>query len=533
MPVLKAGESPPDDYYAQILKSLVSTVVDQYDDILAKKEKEVALAILSLRSEPLRLLARIATRTRTPVRLDSLSYREVRDQEKALSELTRAGLITVNGNAELDGLLTLLTVQELKHKFPQSSKAKTKPRLLESIQEHYGAKEICDLVAESPGWVHLSSERELALFKCLFFGNPYQDLSEFVVRDLGITQFENYTLNKKDRFFNTRAMLDRFLELHEFAELIHEHGLELTAEIAKSLLDSLNQAETDRLLERRRCRILNTLGRQLERLNENDLALTSYRCSTSHPSRERTMRIHAKQKQPRKVESLREEILKNPYSLKEQLFATNFGRKRSGTANIPMVERQTPASTDQRIEEFAVAQLSQEGSVALHLENVLPNALFGLTYWEWIFAPVRGAFTHPFQIAPLDIYWPEFFDVRRQLQPDPLQEPELLKEHIKTIAIRKRNINNAFVSWSKITTDLLTSILDSFPIDQLISLLQVFSTDIRQFQSGFPDLTVIDGNGSIQFVEVKGPGDQVRPNQRLWLEQMVARGIPTSVLKYR
>ncbi|MCE2426269.1 MAG: VRR-NUC domain-containing protein, partial [Pseudomonadales bacterium] len=51
--------------------------------------------------------------------------------------------------------------------------------------------------------------------------------------------------------------------------------------------------------------------------------------------------------------------------------------------------------------------------------------------------------------------------------------------------------------------------------------------------SGFPDLTVVYGPGHYEFVEVKGPGDQLQIHQRLWIEALERRRLPVRVLRYR
>ena len=47
---------------------------------------------------------------------------------------------------------------------------------------------------------------------------------------------------------------------------------------------------------------------------------------------------------------------------------------------------------------------------------------------------------------------------------------------------------------------------------------------------GLPDLTLLSRSGELSFVEVKGPGDQLRPEQREWLTLLPRWGFPATCL---
>ena len=63
-------------------------------------------------------------------------------------------------------------------------------------------------------------------------------------------------------------------------------------------------------------------------------------------------------------------------------------------------------------------------------------------------------------------------------------------------------------------------------------LIGTVKSDLRQFRSGFPDLTVIHPNGEFEFVEVKAPGDQIQRNQRIWLEELASTKLPARVMRF-
>ena len=47
---------------------------------------------------------------------------------------------------------------------------------------------------------------------------------------------------------------------------------------------------------------------------------------------------------------------------------------------------------------------------------------------------------------------------------------------------------------------------------------------------GFPDLTLLSKDGELSFVEVKGPGDQLRREQREWLTLLPRWGFSATCL---
>ena len=51
----------------------------------------------------------------------------------------------------------------------------------------------------------------------------------------------------------------------------------------------------------------------------------------------------------------------------------------------------------------------------LHSEGRIVYTIFGLLFWDIIFAAIPGAFETPFQVAPLDIDTDTFYHSRREL----------------------------------------------------------------------------------------------------------------------
>ena len=532
-PVLDPRRPPPDGYYAANLRVVINTVCDQYQDLLTAEEASFARVLLDLSEDGLRLFARLQARTRSLIRHDSLVYADIHDVPQALTELAEANLIAINIADDVVELLHLLRVAELRETFAHETVRGRKAELIEAIQAQFDEDTIKTRTRECQPWLQLSASETFNVFRLLFFGNTAQNMDEFVIRDLGVTRFESYSMDPAFRLFNDRRAIERYQELIGLAESVDVLGKEVTPADANVILEAISAKDDDRVFELRRSRILNVLGRNLERTDELDLARYCYSHSTLHPARERTMRILRTQGKDEAVERVRAEIFDAPRSLEEQLFAERFARPKTAATAIRTRTSVAPLESEFRIEATAIQILAEENCQAWHLENVLPNALFGLAYWEWLFASVRGAFVNPFQAAPQDLYWREFFEVRQVLCENPLANPSTLKQRMCATAKAKRGITNQLVAWSVVTPELLQTILDAISTEQLLRLLSIMTADLRQYRGGFPDLTVIDRSGDIAFVEVKGPGDQLRPNQRLWIEQLMQAQFNVYVWRFR
>lgn len=231
------------------------------------------------------------------------------------------------------------------------------------------------------------------------------------------------------------------------------------------------------------------------------------------------------------MESMRTRILAQPWTEEERRFAVRFRRSNLNKTDFPTTIVEVGEEALHSVEKYALDFLTHTEGLGWHLENALPMSLFGLAYWEWIFAPVDGAFVNPFQIAPKDLYWPEFFDVRTGRLPDPLDSTQSIKTIIYETANRKEGIANALVDWRAINRSNLSKILDIFSDEVIAKLLRIVRKDLTQMRSGFPDLTIVYDEHRFEFVEVKGPNDQLQENQKIWLTELINNELPVRVLR--
>ena len=566
MPELNAGQPPPDHYYADNLIALIEGVRRQYGDMLTPEESQFGEGVVAMPAQAQRLLARLISRKGPLVRVDSLNFREVDDTDGALTHLVAREFVCWCPEAPAADLARLLTRAELAQCFGDvlvagaasslaatangvsapirpadaERRAEVPPRratarkgeCLEWIERALSDSEVHRRIEGCFPWVALDIGERLELYRLLFFGDRRRDLSTFVLRDLGLARYPKYELARERRLFADRASLDAYVALLGLGDQVDELGPTPQADDAMPVLEALWRPHAHRLFERRRSRILNRLGRGLERAREFDAALACYARSSMAPARERRTRILKRLGDVDAVDRLRRRMRERPVCPQEADFAARFGTRRQrawpeGTIvlDVPNIDHVEAAAAD---------VLTAEEGCAWHLENALPMGLFGLAYWDWVFAPADGMFVNAFQTAPIDLFWPDFLEARRGKCPDPLEADDgTLRAALLARCCAHRGVANRLVDWRAFDADTLDRLLDGLGMDTVRKLVAFASEDLDNARRGFPDLTVVYGPGRFEFVEVKGPNDRLRDDQYLWIGRLRAADLPVRVARCR
>ena len=569
-PLLQPGAAPPADYYRNNLLRVLRFVRAEHPDLLMPVDLGFMASVEGRGASAQRLFARLIGRKGPLLRLDRIDYPEVRSLPAALDELLAAGLIEMEPDAPAETLLALLTRAELQGigaapgeaagHAQGASPSCTKTALVADFARRWPKPCIRARVRRVSPWLAVLGRPSLQLAQLLFFGDSRRDLSLFVLEDLGWVRYENYRLCGEGRLFKDRREVDAYLR----ARLLRELALRLDERpsIARPLAKALRQrpAVPSRLEEQTLSRALNRLGRWFERRGAPDEALACYAASSVPPARERRVRLLCKMGRRAAAADQLRLVRRNPGNPQEADFAARFslqtgrvaGRPRAASGRCPSalekgakrtgrhgVEETLAASAppaDERIEGFAMRLLTEGGGEAWHLENRLPQGLAALAFWEVLFAPVPGAFLNPYQDAPVDLYWDDFAAQRKDLiaaQKKRLADPEEFGRILHATFAAKAGVANALMSWRHFDRRLLQGLLEAVPHAQLLRLAGHLIENLGALRTGFPDLLVLRGRRNYEFVEVKGPGDSLRPAQRLWLDYLGRNGFNARVLRFR
>ena len=537
-------------YYVENFEQLVGTVLERYQDLLTLEELDFVDRYRALSPAARFLWLRLTSRKGPLFRQDRLSYAEVPDLVGTALELRGATLLDDAPDAEPADLLKLLMRAELEMVIVElgkmaATRGRRKSELVGDLLERFSAPLLNRAVRHHVEVLRPLGQRALRVFRLLFFGNLRQDWTELLLADLQVWRYEPYPLQNETRLFPTREAIDDTVAIHAQLSLaralLREKDLGGALAVARYAQERIPAwhltARTG--VEH----ILGEVASSLERAGELVDALELYAATTRPPARERRARILARLDRTRAALEVCRNIERSPRDESERLFAPRFSytlRRRLG--QIPAAYRarrsrrllQLPRSTGAPIEAEVLEELARQGCPGIHSENWLWRSLFGLSFWDIIFLPVPGAFQHPFQSAPLDLYDPAFRSRREAAVTVRLQEiegGEWPAARILEVWSQKEGTRNALVSWSPTLRASLELALSPLLSSHLAAVCRRLSRDLRRYRSGFPDLFVQrDQAPGYELLEVKGPGDQLRPEQRGWLDYFEHVGIPATVL---
>lgn len=543
----------PEGYYAENVALVLETVAERYGDLLNPAERGFLESFRALSLGARRLFVRLTSRVGPVFRLDLLHYPEIPDLAAAIRELIAAGLLDRAEDAPLEDLAGLLRRPEILELLAEHGarpdSGTRKEALLAALLETIEPTALRDWLETRCGLLRPLAQEQVLVFRLLFFGNLSQDWTEFVLRDLGVVRYELYELRRELRLFPTRQALDDSLFLRQLRQniaLALEAGeTEPALEIAEHV--RIHVERWHPTTRRHADRVLHAGAQTRERRGELTEALALYHVAHAPPARERRARILDKLGQHREALELCTEIAAGPRDETEAVFAPVFaaklrrklgethphGRRARPRIRELIVERHPGVA----VETLALEALSAEGRIGFFAENWLWRSLFGLAFWDVVFAPIAGAFEHPFQLGPLDLHSPEFRRARAEAIDARLAElhaESALDRRLLTVYAAKHGTANALVAWQDELRPALELALGRLEGRHLAAVCDRLSRDLQRYRRGLPDLFVVRPEPpGFELLEVKAPGDQLRPEQGAWLDYLEANGLPAAILKLR
>lgn len=518
----------PSIYYLDHFHAVLSAVTRHYGFLLSQAERR-HIALLEAASPSARLLyARLANRKGPCFRRDKLLYPEIPALETGLGDLLGAGLlVSCAATDEPECLLRCFTLEEIDAHLPPEARIRPRPALLASLLTSDGLRPLLQRLLARHPLIRLPPDDAWPFLRFLFFGELRDNLADFVVRELGHVVPESIPAEAIVARFKSRAeAVDAFrmASLYQEFRAIRDRwpAAEVLAwwqsqAIRRQDLQS-GIAEHDRLVER--------LGRRLERAGAVASARALYRTSPTSPARARLARLLLKGGAEAEAEALLQQMAAEPATAEEAYTAADLLRRlHGGTRRSAARSWQKAGRTlhldlpDVSVEAAVLQHYRALGWQGLHTENWLWNALFGLLFWDIIYDAASGAFHSPLQLSPSDLYETGFYERRRAAIEERLAS---LSDRPATLARcaelfrAKAGIANPFVAWQNGLAATVETCLGKVPPSGLAQVLRRMAQDLRHHTRGFPDLFLWTADG-YAFVEVKSRHDQLSAAQYQWL----------------
>ncbi|MDD0842034.1 VRR-NUC domain-containing protein [Pseudomonas sp. Gutcm_11s] len=532
-------------YYLDNFRTALAWISERYGDLLDAEELAFLQQFAELPQASQALLVRLIMRKGLHFRASKLSYAEIGDIASAAEPLLQQGWLIEDARLELAELFALLRKDELLSSFAELAPIrglKKDEQLQVLLPSYMQAQAFAHWCPQLDRLFSLTIGPLCDRLRLLFFGNLAQDWSEFVLAELGVYRYESVPIGAESRGFRSRKDLDDYLHLQHCRELF-EAGLS----IAEVLLELGEFASENPHLTRRHAKLLFHLGQQLEREVELERAAALYAVSSHAEARQRRVRVLEKLGELQQAHDLATTALLTPRNDAEAQALERALPRLQRLLGLPKQPRKPPAEAGlielelpQPLElsvEWAVQQhLHDEQAPAFYVENTLVCSLFGLLCWEAIFAPLPGAFFHPFHAGPVDLHDADFRRRRAELFERCLARLDdgSHAEAIRTTYTAKHGIVSPFVHWAVLTPELLEIALHCLPPAHLRAWFERLLGDIRANRAGMPDLIQFwPAERRYRMIEVKGPGDRLQDNQKRWLAFCAEHGMPVDVCYVR
>ncbi|MCP4809784.1 MAG: hypothetical protein GY913_25195 [Proteobacteria bacterium] len=517
--------------------------------LLTAGERARAEQILALSGAPGRIYARLATRKSDVFRVPALQYHDV---SQGLAGLAELGL--VHRGVPWSERLTLRTVVELKD-LCRACGLRRGGKRADLVERLAGARDWSD-----EDVVRVVGKSLVRRLEFLWFRSAWRDRSVMVLERLGQLAPAEYEPTGGGRAFDTRAELLAFEEAR---------GEELEVEQALvALSGSPRRAPHLRGLDvhRMRSRRLAERARELERDKEDALAERIYRVLLAEEARAAFAAWRLAQvlgRSDRAAEGARVcAEWRDRVAPADALRLERTGRRLARAARVGWrPARPLSQAPVRKLRLAAVERIKNrpgwaglegegttiEGAVAhalsprrvLFAENLLWTTVFGLLFVDLYFLPVEGMLPVPYLRGPLDLGTPGFRAHRAEAVAERLTAIEAGggQELARAAFSDRVGQSIAGLAWEVWDEADLLAVVAGTPPAALAAICRRLIDEGWSAAQGLPDLCVLPGEmvrvdavparvpEHLLLIEVKGPTDALRDEQRVWHDALRRAGL--------
>lgn len=539
----------PEYYYHAHFIDMLAKVAGRYQACLDDAATQFIHGFYALPLPAQCAYIRIASRKGRVFQSSKLSYPEISNLPSQFVRLGEAGFVNSIREADITDYLTALTKPDLialmrHHLCASAFKASwKKPLLVEVALTQISADVIINSVAQSGDIIVQERREALRYILYLYFGRIEDNLQPFTLRDLGLVKVPDFKASYGPRFENVAEARAAFF----YASALHDFYSGDENDVACSIDSTGNWPEPLCAVSHSgRDKLLSKLGGLSERLGDVNTALSLYGLSATPHCNERTARLRYSRNDEgdRDWVKLRlEAMIEDPASDDEHHFASDFYARKFDKKRTSRVTDILRGSEIIKIDEAyrheperAVARHYQAGGDTVYrTENAPWKMLFGLLFWQELYASETSVLHNSFERLPANLKTGTFYDDNAAAIETKLttleNKPKTLL-HILKVTTRHHGTPNGIFMWRPRTLDKVKTLLEAAQPEKLAKVLRLMTKDWRNTKDGFPDL-MLSGEQGLRFIEVKAEGDVIRRNQLTRISQLNAAGFPTSIARIK
>jgi DNA polymerase-3 subunit epsilon len=524
-------------YYLDHFEEMLSFLEGNCAVLLGDEEETFIRDFRVLSVEARALVVRIANRSGSFIRISGLKYSELPDMPSILAVLSAAGFIRDAHARDGAGIVENLTRPEVVRllKPLKGLSSKTKAELV---------LELCGRTAASPlpgeilaAFVVQQRVETLEFLFFLFFGKHRRNLQALALRDLGIVKTRLGQSSFDVRFPTREAARHSFFYAKISGEIsgCADAGLPRLA-AGLSGWPVCDDAAAATVRDREICR----LGARLEQAGQQDDALEVYRHAAGHPARERICRMLFSKKETEAARRVLDEIIADPLSDEELLFAEDFHARKFGARRLgrlthllrsaPVIE--IDEAFRDSAEEAAANHFRKRGERAYRTENHVWSSLFGLLFWDLLQGEngetKHNEFEHrPTQLTDGSFYRKNEAAIGRQLA---LLHDGTALPYLESVVASHCGTPNGVFRWRNNTLAVIRELVSYGSPQAIEAILRRIAREPDSNDAGFPDLMVVAGE-ELRFMEIKAEGDQIRRHQLVQIQALERAGFAVEVVR--
>ncbi|MBR0822702.1 exonuclease domain-containing protein [Bradyrhizobium liaoningense] len=524
-------------YYLDHFVEMLDFVERTYDEILTDEHRSFAARFRGLSKDAQCLLIRMVNRRGAIFNRALFKYPEITDLDTAARDLIACGharglraedysafVLCLPKTALLDAARAAGFGRDIRTSW-------SKP----ALADFFVTSIPFDLAARhcgAGGFIARDNTRSIEFLLYLYFGKTAGDLKNFALRDLRVLRTNTETsfsarfadADEAHACFHYSQVLDRIevrtADTYQGAAAAILDGPPRTTEYAADLA------------ARAACQV----GQLFEKQGDKELAERLYRFGSSADCRERLVRLLYAKGDKEAAENLLRDMIDDPESDDEHLFATDFyarkfGGRRTGLCTELLRSGRTIVVDDTHRgnpEAGVAGVLRRQGAQVFFAENTLWHTLFGLLFWDELFE--SGQLHSGFDWVPhclRDRTFHRRFASEIDGKLATVRSGNALPIILRTVAARWGRPNGVF-AWDHVQMGALRALLEGARAGGLADIVRAMCEDFRGMRDGFPDLMHVR-DGKVSFIEVKAEGDAIRRNQLTRLRQLQNACIPAEI----